>query len=262
MLSFSKGDILVLELSRGRRAGAVSAGFELCENEALKAVDARRRRVDEPSSSAATTDPARKPTGGSDVKEGVPLALVQPPPAAASPADRELAPQTLARAQRGDASAQRALVAQYERRVFAFVGRMLVDGSRVEDVCQECFLRVFRALPKFDPNGPARLSTWIFTIAHRLCIDEQRRQRRSAPLEEDPIVQADADVIAMERALRRRVERAVASLSEDLRATFVLRVVAELSVEETARVLDVDEGTVKSRLSRARERIRAHIGEV
>jgi RNA polymerase sigma-70 factor, ECF subfamily len=196
------------------------------------------------------------------VKVTVPLALVQKPVASVKQEHKELPLDVLLRAQRGDAAAQRALVEQYQRRVFAFVGRMLGSSARVEDVCQECFLRVFRALHKFEPGGPAQLSTWIFTIASRLCIDEARRQKPNEPLNDDLAVEAQADVVAMERALRRRVERAIEDLPFDMRATFVLRVVNELSVEETARVLGVDEGTVKSRLSRAREKIRAMIGEV
>ena len=198
------------------------------------------------------------------MKESVPpLALVKSPSPA--PLARELDGAVLAAAQRGEAAACRALVETYQARVFAVVGRTLGPGreSRVEDVCQDCFLRVFRAIGRFDPAGPAKLSTWILTIATRLCFDEMRRDRVAhEPLADEVDGAPGSDAVAIERALRRRVESALAGLPPDLRATFVLRVTAELSIEETARVLGVDEGTVKSRLSRAREKLRVAVGEV
>lgn len=191
------------------------------------------------------------------------LTVIRSPPAPAP--SRELDAATLTRAQRGDEAACRALVELYQGRVFAVVGRTLGRdrAARVEDVCQECFLKVFRALPRFDLEGSARLSTWIFTIALRLCFDELRRTRRPhVELPEDLRAPSVTEEVALERALQARVERALATLTPELRATFALRVTAELSVEETARALGVDEGTVKSRLSRARQQLRDQLGEV
>src|SRR5687768_11343124 len=85
-------------------------------------------------------------------------------------ATRELDDAVLRRAQRGDEAAFRALVEQYQRPVHALVWRMLAGSGvrhRVEDLTQETFLRVYRALPRFDPGGAARLSSWILTIAAR-----------------------------------------------------------------------------------------------
>src|SRR5215831_16089459 len=90
-------------------------------------------------------------------------------------AEPELDDLTLARAQRGDEPACRTLVERYQRPVFALLGRMC-GHARVEDLAQETFLRVFRALPRFDRSGPARLSTWILTVATRLALDELRRR--------------------------------------------------------------------------------------
>jgi RNA polymerase sigma-70 factor (ECF subfamily) len=86
---------------------------------------------------------------------------------------------TLLRACRGDAGAQRALIVLYRARVHAFIGRMLVGRRHVslcDDLTHDTFVRVLRALPRFDPAGPAKLSTWILTVASRLCIDELRRR--------------------------------------------------------------------------------------
>jgi RNA polymerase sigma-70 factor (ECF subfamily) len=196
-----------------------------------------------------------------------PLSLVRgsgPPRPRASA--HEIDGEILSRAQRGDDDACRAIVECYQGRIFAVVGRTLgiARAARLEDVCQECFLKVFGALRRFDPEGPAKLSTWILTIATRLCLDELRSRQRFLhdELSDDLAAPALTEPVALERALRRRIERALASLPPELRATFALRVTAELSVADTARALGVDEGTVKSRLSRARERLRAEIGEV
>src|SRR5262245_42484489 len=96
----------------------------------------------------------------------------------------ELDQVTLARAQRGDEGACRTLVVTYQRPVFALLSRIL--RRNVDDLAQETFLRVFRALPRFRPAGPARLSTWILTIATRLAIDELRAARVWVPLDEAP----------------------------------------------------------------------------
>lgn len=189
-----------------------------------------------------------------------------------APTPRELDPRLLAGAQKNDAGAQRALVLMYQTRVLTLCTRMLGDRARAEDAAQECFLKALSALGRFDPSGTARLSTWILTIAARTCLDELRRNRRvhvsldaldpHGPLANELAIDDMAEPAALERALRKRVEKAVGELPEELRATFVLRVTGEMSVEETARALAVDEGTIKSRLSRARQRLREAIGEV
>jgi RNA polymerase sigma-70 factor (ECF subfamily) len=204
----------------------------------------------------------REPLGPSGVKPGVEAAR-------ASPADahpREVDDTTLRRAQRGEDAAFTRLVQIYERPVFALLGRMLGPGGRrdrVEDLAQETFLRVFRALPGFRPAGPARLSTWILTIATRLALDELRRLRPARSLEDAAAVVAPDDAAApAERArMRAALARAVAGLSDEQRAVFLLREVHELEYQEIAEALEVDLGTVKSRLSRARAALRAALSE-
>src|SRR3954469_24036919 len=94
----------------------------------------------------------------------------------------------LRRAQRGEERAWRELVARYERPVHALIWRLLAGRARhrVEDLTQETFVRVLRALPKFDPAGSAALSTWILTIATRLTLNELRRPEHSELAGEPP----------------------------------------------------------------------------
>jgi RNA polymerase sigma-70 factor (ECF subfamily) len=175
----------------------------------------------------------------------------------------ELDELTLSRAQRGDAAACTALVRRYEERVGALVARMLTPsgrGSAIADVAQETFLRVFRALPNWDPRGSARLSTWILTVATRAAIDELRKRAPTGALV-DVVDSAQPPPIEL-RSLGRVIERSLAELVPEFRAVFVLREFHELSYQEIAVALDIDVGTVKSRLSRARAALRIALAEV
>jgi RNA polymerase sigma-70 factor, ECF subfamily len=184
----------------------------------------------------------------------------------ASAARQELDELTLRRAQRGEAQACRALVEAYQRPVFAIVSRMLAPAglrARSEDLAQETFLRVFRALPRFELGGPARLSTWVLTIATRLALDELALKRPdTAVLDVELPGPARTDAQSERRALHAAIACAVAALAPDHRAVFLLREVHELSYEEIARALDVDVGTVKSRLSRARTALQTQLADV
>src|SRR6185436_14421644 len=157
-----------------------------------------------------------------------------------------------ARARAGDPRAFRALYEHHADAVYAFLRRMLYEAAGAEDALQDTFLRVLRALPGFDPGGPARLSTWIFTIARRVALTALARPAPPAP---------EAAAAAPEPELRLALEAAVAALPEALRSTFVLREGCDLSYEEVAAVEEIDVGTVKSRLHRARAALQAPLAE-
>ena len=182
---------------------------------------------------------------------------------------RDLDEVTLRRAQRGEAGAFRELVERYQRAIWEMAVRMLAGTAvahRAEDVVQETFVRVHRALPSFDPAGPARLSTWILTIASRLALNELRVAPRAAatvPIEQmiDTAAAADDPVRAAEVKQRARaIAAALGELPEQARAVIVLREYHDLEYEEIARALEIDLGTVKSRLSRARALLRERLG--
>lgn len=188
--------------------------------------------------------------------------------AARAVAGRDLDEVTLRRAQRGEAGAFRELVERYQRAIWDLAVRMLAGTAvahRAEDVVQETFVRVHRALPSFDPAGPARLSTWILTIASRLALNELRVAPRAAatvPIESMiDTAAADSPVRAAEIQERARtIAAALAELPEQARAVIVLREYHDLDYEEIARALEIDLGTVKSRLSRARALLRERLG--
>jgi RNA polymerase sigma-70 factor (ECF subfamily) len=167
---------------------------------------------------------------------------------------------TLRRAQRGDERAWRDLIARFQPLVHALIWRLLAGRARhrVEDLTQETFVRVLKALPKFDPSGPATLSTWILTIATRLTLNEMRRPEAST-LERDVVGRERTDVDAERKRLGAAIAQGVAALPDPQRAVLVLREYHDLDYQEIADALEIDVGTVKSRLSRARVTLREHL---
>jgi RNA polymerase sigma-70 factor (ECF subfamily) len=166
----------------------------------------------------------------------------------------------LARCRQGDPGAFRAFVAYYERLVFMVISRLAGRGPHVEDLSQETFLRAARALRSFDPQGPAKPSSWLLTIATRLTLDARRRRR--VPLEpftdtEEFAAPGTPETERSHRELGRAIERAAAALPDDQRAVFVLAELHGLTMSEIAGTLETPEATVKTRLFRARERLRA-----
>jgi RNA polymerase sigma-70 factor, ECF subfamily len=183
------------------------------------------------------------------------------PAAARTPASLDVVDElTLRRAQRGEERAWRDLIARTQQPVHALIWRMFAGRARhrVEDLVQETFVRVLRALPGFDPAGPASLSTWILTIATRVALDELRRTE-PVRLEGEPEARERADHDAERARLGRAIATAVASLPDGQRAAFVLREYHELDYAAIASALDIDLDTVKSRLHRARAALRAHL---
>lgn len=176
----------------------------------------------------------------------------------------ELAPAVVERARAGDTEAFRALVLHHQEAVHALLYRLLAPSGReglVEDCTQEAFLRVYRGLPSFVPGGPAKLSTWILTIATRLALNELRRPTLVVPVAELSTLPVEgsqrADSLAERRALGNAIREALGRLPPEQRAVLVLRELHGLDYAEMAEALGLDLGTVKSRLSRARAAMRA-----
>ncbi len=169
----------------------------------------------------------------------------------------ELDDLTLRRAQQGERAALDLLVARYHPMVHALVWRMACaqGESHVADLVQDSLVRVLQSLARFEPAGPARLSTWILTIATRVVLSDRRRAPRpDAKLE--PAACIDPATVAAERELGTAIARAVLELPEAQRIAFVLREYHDLDYREIAEMLAVDVGTIKSRLSRARVAVR------
>ena len=167
--------------------------------------------------------------------------------------------------QAGDRRAFETLFARYSRPLVAFLGRMVPDRGRAEELAQEVFVRVYRARERYEPR--ARFSTWLFGIAHRLALNELALayRTRERPLEaardlpgEDPASLDD------QLDARRKIEllrEALVKLPERQRAALVLRSEQGLGYEEIGEALGASVASVKSLLHRARERLLAEMGD-
>jgi len=157
----------------------------------------------------------------------------------------------------GDPESFNQLVLRWERPIYALAYRVIGREEDARDVCQETFLRAFRALPGF--RGQAKFSSWLYRIALNLCRDWVRRERRA------PVVQPPEDMDLMELAaasepsepiedlvarkdLARAVERAMALLPEEQRTAIVLKEYHGLTFQEIADLVGCPLSTVKTRL--------------
>ena len=176
------------------------------------------------------------------------------PPGAAGPDE----PFLLARARLGDLAAFEEIVRRYQRRVYGVALRIVRAHDVADDVAQEAFVRAWRSLDRFDLGRP--FGPWICRIAANLAVNHVRSPRareEGLPDGHAETPSADPDPLGaiLDSEAKRVLDEAVAGLGQDQRAVFVLRAVEEMSYEEIAEALGISQGTVMSRLFRARERL-------
>ena len=171
------------------------------------------------------------------------------------------------RAQRGDADAFEQLLLEHQKNVYNLCYRMAGNPDDAMDLSQETFLRAWRCLDQYQ--FASAFSTWLYRLCSNICIDFLRRRRRqqTVPLtfedadgEEQTYAVPDAQPLPEEQVelklTRETLAAAMAQLLPEHRAVLQLRVVNEMSYEQIADVLDIQIGTVKSRLSRARNQLK------
>ena len=172
------------------------------------------------------------------------------------------------RAGRGDAYAFEQLMTAQESRMYAVALRMCGNREDAQDCQQEAMLRVYRAISGF--KGQSSFSTWVYRITMNSCLDELRRRKSRTATSLDALLEtgfapSDESDTPEQNSLRseqRRVlEKAIAGLPEDMRAAIVLRDIQGCSYDEIAQTLDANVGTIKSRISRGREKLRAVLSE-
>ena len=163
----------------------------------------------------------------------------------------------------GDERAYRQLLELYQRQVYTLALRMVRQVEDAEDLAQETFVRMFRALDRYDPSRP--FPAWLFTIASRLCIDHLRRRRlrpvslfqREAGSTEERMIDVEdpglrPDELTSHGEEERRAQELIDSLPPHYRIVVLLRHQQGLSYEEIADALHLPLGTVKARIHRAR----------
>jgi RNA polymerase sigma-70 factor, ECF subfamily len=153
------------------------------------------------------------------------------------------------RAARGDRAAFDELVVRHRDRVWAIALRMCRDRDDAEDVLQETFIAAWRALDRF--GGRSEVTTWLYRIAVNKSHDVIARRRATASLDEltEPAEPRDG---GEQRARRQAIEAALQALTPEFRAVAVLCDILGLTPAEAAAILEIPEGTAKSRIFRAR----------
>jgi RNA polymerase sigma-70 factor, ECF subfamily len=161
----------------------------------------------------------------------------------------------------GEEAAWEDLIKTHTRRVYAICYRFTGSSQEAQDLAQEVFLRVFRSLNSFRA-GEGSFTVWLGKLTRNLLIDHYRRSKldratdsieEALPvLEEKTAMSARADGLLAGREASEALQGALQKLSPELRETVILRDLEELEYREIAQVLNVPEGTVKSRLNRGR----------
>jgi RNA polymerase sigma-70 factor (ECF subfamily) len=179
----------------------------------------------------------------------------------------------LARIRQGDKAACAECIEIHSAGVYRLARRLVHTDSEAEEVVQETFLSAFKAIDSFE--GHARLSTWLYRIAHNAALMHLRRGEPEAVSVDTPAFDADSATVPRQlfdwcclpesdydtAEARLELERAIHALPEKLRAVFVLRELEALSTEATAVALDLSLEVVKTRLHRARLWLRERLSE-
>lgn len=172
------------------------------------------------------------------------------------------------RASGGDPSAFNRLMAQHENRMYAVALRMCANREDAQDCLQEAMLRVYRAIGSF--KGQSTFSTWVYRITMNTCLDELRRKKNRQNTSLDNLVDmgwsptdggAGPEKQALMREMREKMHGAIRELPDDMRAAVVLRDIQGFSYDEIAQMLEINVGTIKSRISRGREKLREKLKE-
>jgi RNA polymerase sigma-70 factor, ECF subfamily len=181
-----------------------------------------------------------------------------------------MAPETISdaacvrRLQRGDLDAFEILVRRHQKAIFNLVYRMLGDYDDAAEIAQEVFLSAYRAIGQF--RGQANFSTWLYRIAFNHATTRRKstssRQKRLVPLDGNEMID-EAQIGPAEslekKELRERVQRALNELEPEDATVIILRDLQDIPYEDVARVLEIPVGTVKSRLHRARQALKARL---
>jgi RNA polymerase sigma-70 factor (ECF subfamily) len=168
------------------------------------------------------------------------------------------------RAQAGDRTAYSILVRRHQASLHRHLARMVGSSDEALELAQETFVRAWQALPRWEPG--AQFRTWLFRIASNAALDVVRRRKTVEFIPLDDAFEAADTAAGPERLAQaaqevRRLEAALARLAPEHREVLLLREVEDMSYEEIGRVLAIAEGTVKSRIARARAALIAETGK-
>lgn len=172
----------------------------------------------------------------------------------------------IARFKEGDDSSFRELVEKYQSRVYSIVLAIIGDKNDAEDLSQEIFVKVYRFLHQF--KGRSKFFTWLYRLTINTCISARNKKKKDNEIYQFQseknlisahILQSDAKSpmeILQNKELEEKIKLALDSLSDGLKEVFVLREIEDLSYKQLSKIFNCPEGTIKSRLFRAREELK------
>src|SRR5690349_20523559 len=177
--------------------------------------------------------------------------------------------------QKGEVRAFEVLLSRHRKPVFNFILRFVGSRETAEDLLQETFLRVIKGAEAYQRQ--AKFTTWLYTIARNLCVDQSRRakhrkaQSLDAPMNSSaesgtlldvlPSGEMASDRLAGNKQLHLKLNEALTRLSEEQREVFLMREFLDMPFKEIADVIGVPENTVKSRMRYALEKLRLELDE-
>ena len=164
------------------------------------------------------------------------------------------------RAQAGDTGAYELLVRRHHRELLGFIHRLVRDAHLAEDIGQEVFLAAYKALSRFDPERGVPFAAWLCVIARNRCVSALRARGRTRliPMEDAPELASGApgmDARLMAREEREALAASLGKLEEPFKSAILASLEGEL-VEDMACRMGVPVSTIKTRLFRAREKLR------
>jgi len=174
----------------------------------------------------------------------------------------------LARARNGDISAFESLIEGYQKKVFNIALRMIGDYEDANDLAQEVFIRIYKSIKGFKEQSS--FSTWVYRITTNVCLDELRKRKNKNVVSLDDDIKFDdsemkrqvedvkptPEAVVERDETRRIVSDAISKLSSEHRTAIILRDIQGFSYEEISRIINCPEGTVKSRINRARKALK------
>jgi RNA polymerase sigma-70 factor, ECF subfamily len=150
------------------------------------------------------------------------------------------------------------LISIYESKIYNLCFYILKNKEDALDASQEVCLKIYKSISKF--KGDSKFSTWVYRITHNTCLDLIKKRKDEISFDEVTNIEiqreARTDEIIESKELKYEIKKSILKLSNDFRTMIILRDVNGLSYQEIAEVLNIEVGTVKSRLNRAREALR------
>lgn len=157
----------------------------------------------------------------------------------------------------GDTDAFEYLIKKYEKQIFIMAANLLKMPDRIEDIVQDIFFNAYRNIKRYDPDL-GQFSTWLFRIARNRCLNEiKRKKERSLPETNNIPEKGNPENDLMYKELLTRLDWSLDRLPYKHKVVFVLADLQGLSYEEIAQIEEINTGTVKSRLFRARQKLRS-----